>query len=922
MTINLVTRVSVFGLAALPLLATAPVGAAAGGCVEVHPPIGASFLDCSNGQTWNILPPGQNGLTTTAELATGQQPPHSQDQLAMYADLKKVAPNLDPSQIASYYKPSSFLVSPGSVAVREVPRPDTVILRDKQFGVPHIYGRTRYDTEFGAGYAAAEDRLFMMDVLRHVGRANVVSFLGLSPSTLALDCTTARVAGYDESELQQQVDKLAAELPEAYRGTTEGAQVIADGQAYIDGINSYIQAALGNPNLMPAEYPALQLAPLPWKPTDIVAVATIVQAIFATGGGNEVESSLLLSSLEQRFGQAKGRAIWSDLRSQNDSEAPTTLSTPFPYELTGKVDPNAVAWPTQEPKTNFCNGGGIPNTSTSTGMVSAGGASIDLGFLLHKHGASNALVIGAAKTASHHPIAVFGPQVSYFAPEILHEEDLHGPGIDARGASFPGTDIYVELGRGVDYAWSATSAGSDIVDERVEQLCNLDGSPATLQSTAYVYNGVCRPMYERTDVEVAKPTAAAPGGGVVTIQIERTVHGPVVGRTMALDPANPSRQIPVAISYQRSTWFDELGSAAAFMNWNDPGRVRGPRDFIRAGAKESGTFNWFYVDASNIAYFSSGKLPLRAAGVDPSLPSWGTGRFEWTGFAPSSVHPQAINPAQGWMTNWNNKPAPQFSAADDNFAYGPIYRVQSLSDRVRAALARGAVQPADIVNAMEDAGSVDLDGSQLVAPMAAVLAGYPLTSQQQRALSILDAWAAGGSHRREAASDPNAYDQGAAVAIMDDLYPRLTHAVFDPWLTASDYSRLSGEILPINDAPGAKGSAYNGGWEGFLQRALRQAVNPAIAAAYSQSYCGSGSLVACRQALQAALQATIDHLTQAFGNADPASWSCKRSNQGPGQCNPSNDDIQFSATGLEKVPNIPWINRPTFQQVVQYAASR
>jgi acyl-homoserine lactone acylase PvdQ len=922
MTISLVTRFTVLGLAALPLLATAPSGAAAGGCIEVRPPTGASFLDCSVGQTWNILPPGQNGLTNAAELATGQQPPHSQDQLAMYADLEKVAPNLQTSQLAGYYKPSSFTLSPDSVASREAPRPDTVILRDKQFGVPHIYGRTRYDTEFGAGYAAAEDRLFMMDVLRHVGRSNVVSFLGLSPSTLALDCGTARVAGYDEGELQQQVDKLTSELPGPYRGTTEGAQVIADGHAYVDGVNAYIQAALTNPNLMPAEYAALQVAPLAWKPTDIVAVATIVQAIFATGGGNEVESSLLLSSLQQRFGQAKGRAIWSDLRSQNDPAAPTTIATPFPYGLTGKVDPNATAWPAQEPATNFCNGGGIPDTSSSPGVVSAGGAGIDLGFLLHKHSASNALVIGASKTASGHPIAVFGPQVAYFAPEILHEEDLHGPGIDARGASFPGTDIYVELGRGVDYAWSATSAGSDIVDERVEQLCNVDGSPATLNSTAYVYNGVCRPMYERTDVQVAKPTAAAPSGGVVTIQIERTVHGPVVGRTMALDPANPSRQIPVAISYQRSTWFDELGSAAAFMNWNDPGRIRGPRDFIRAAGKEDGTFNWFYVDASNIAYFSSGKLPLRAPGVDPSLPSWGTGGWEWTGFAPLSAHPQAINPAQGWMTNWNNKPAPQFSAADSNFAYGPVYRVQSLSDRVRAALARGPVQPVDIVNAMEDAGSVDLDGSQLVQPMASALAGYSLTAPQQRALSILDAWAASGSHRRESASDPNAYDQGAAVAIMDDLYPRLTHAVFDPWLTASDYSRLSAEILGINDPPGAKGSAYDGGWEGFLQRAFRQAVNPSITAAYSQSYCGNGSLATCQRALQAAIQATIDHLTQAFGNPDPASWSCRRSNQGPGQCNPAADDIQFSATGLDKVPNIPWINRPTFQQVVQYAASR
>ena len=61
---------------------------------------------------------------------------------------------------------------------------------------------------------------------------------------------------------------------------------------------------------------------------------------------------------------------------------------------------------------------------------------------------SNALVVGASHSADGHPLAVFGPQVSYFAPQILMQEDLHSPDYDAEGASFPGTGL-VELGRGV-----------------------------------------------------------------------------------------------------------------------------------------------------------------------------------------------------------------------------------------------------------------------------------------------------------------------------------------------------------------------------------------------------------------------------------------------------------------------------------------
>ena len=67
-----------------------------------------------------------------------------------------------------------------------------------------------------------------------------------------------------------------------------------------------------------------------------------------------------------------------------------------------------------------------------------------------------------------------GPQVGYFYPQVLMESTLHGGGIDARGATFPGAGPYVELGPRQDYSWSATSAGNDIIDIFVEELCGDD----------------------------------------------------------------------------------------------------------------------------------------------------------------------------------------------------------------------------------------------------------------------------------------------------------------------------------------------------------------------------------------------------------------------------------------------------------------
>ena len=76
-----------------------------------------------------------------------------------------------------------------------------------------------------------------------------------------------------------------------------------------------------------------------------------------------------------------------------------------------------------------------------------------------------------------------GPQTAYYSPEILMELDLHGPeALHARGATFPGITLYILLGRGQDYAWSATTANTDVVDQFAEKLCEPDGSDPTIES--------------------------------------------------------------------------------------------------------------------------------------------------------------------------------------------------------------------------------------------------------------------------------------------------------------------------------------------------------------------------------------------------------------------------------------------------------
>ncbi|HAS29248.1 MAG TPA: hypothetical protein DCS56_04185, partial [Alcanivorax sp.] len=82
---------------------------------------------------------------------------------------------------------------------------------------------------------------------------------------------------------------------------------------------------------------------------------------------------------------------------------------------------------------------------------------------------SNALLLNGEHSASGRPLAVFGPQTSYFVPQLLLEMSVHGGDINSRGMTFTGLP-YVVIGRGPDFAWSATSGSSDLTDVRVVRL--------------------------------------------------------------------------------------------------------------------------------------------------------------------------------------------------------------------------------------------------------------------------------------------------------------------------------------------------------------------------------------------------------------------------------------------------------------------
>jgi len=847
----------------------------------------------------NVLPPGENGTADFAEVLASRGsahllPPHFADQQPLYESLLYASPTLSEDQLPNYFKDATFGVPAGEVESTIEPRPGVTIVRDKAFGVPHVYGTTRADTMFGAGYAGAADRLFLMDVLRHTGRAELASFLG--GANAGADASQWGFAPYTEADLEKQL----AQAPEQFGQS--GQQAVDDVSAYVEGINAYIAAANLNPHLKPGEYTLLGKQMEPWKPTDVIAIASLVGGIFGQGGGNELNSALTMQAFVKRMGKKAGRKAWLGFRSKNDPEAPTTVSKAFPYETRSAFAKRGLALPDRN-SVRFTDT--VASASSAAPRPGSGLATVGdrLQAALEAAGhASNWELVSAKESASGHPVAVMGPQVGYFAPQILMEEDLHGPGIDARGAAFPGVNLYVELGHGRDYAWSATTATSDNVDTFAEVLCK--------DNFHYRYRGKCLAMEKLEKSESWTPNAAddTPAGSQ-TLVAYRTVHGIVYARGRVGGKK-------VAFARQRSTYFHEADSVIGFGQLNEPGLMTGPEGFKKAVSNINFLFNWSYIDSEHIAYALSGWMPQRAKGTSPDFPVLGTGEFDWKGYKPATrqaswlpfaKHPQAVDPP--FLVSWNNKQAPKWAAADDKYSYGPLFRSQMIEDKVKAAI-KGPkkITITQLVQAMEEPATQDLRGYRLL-PTIFKAIGEPKAKPLRQAFVTLRTWHEHGAHRRDLDRD-GVYEENDAIELMDAWWPKLLEGEFKPVIGGRAYEQLEGMVRTGSYTGGSPTEPdFSDGWWSYVSKDLRDLFGPKPKGAWSRVYCGGGSKKKCRAMLQRTLRAALKVTPQQlYGGGDGA---CAANPQ------PSCfDQNRPQVTGGVSMPPFPFQNRPTFQQVV------
>ncbi|MFI1193685.1 penicillin acylase family protein [Micromonospora sp. NPDC020750] len=916
------------GVAALLVASPTPtpaVGAPANTAVTATTSAFAANDYCL-GECGDIVPPGQNGNATLVEILANQTlgtlPRHSADQLGKYADLVYGYAGLREEQIGNFFNDASFGVPAGQVERDYSPRSDVRILRDRATGVPHVTGTTRGGTMYGAGYAGAEDRLFTMDLLRHVGRGTLTPFAGGSPGNRALEQSVWRNSPYTDADLQTQVDALRTKGP-------RGAQLYTDVQEYIAGINAYIGVCMANRNC-PGEYVLTghldaitnKGGPEPFRMTDLIAIAGVVGGLFGGGGGNEMQSALVRIAARAKYGPVEGDKVWAAFRNQNDPETVLTLHNgqSFPY---GNASPDAasVALPdagSTKVEPVFTDPTGSATTTAGKGSELAAalsGLTIDPA---HR-GMSNAALVSAANSATGHPVAVFGPQTGYFSPQLLMIQELQGPGISARGAAFAGLNLYVLLGRGQDYAWSATSSTHDITDTYAVPLCTTDGSAPTLASANYLYRGQCLAMEQLAHTNKWNPTTAdSTPAGSYKLTAWRTKLGLVAWRGTVGGK-------PHAFTQLRSTYRHEADSAIGFQMFNDPSQMGSADAFTASANNVEYAFNWFYVNSTQSAYFNSGLNPMRAAGSNPNLPMKAEAAYEWQGYqpatntatyAPLAAHPRSVD--QDYYVSWNNKQAKDFGGADGNFSFGAVHRGNLLDRPLKAALATGKkFDRASLTSLVEQAGLTDLRGAEVLDELIRVLESQPVGDAALAAeIGRLKAWRQAGALRVETAKGSKVYQHADAIRTFDAWWPLLVRGMFSAPLGPDLYQALV-NTLQINEAPSEaqshKGSSFQYGWWGYVDKDLRAVLGDPVAGGLGRTYCGGGTLAGCRQVLLDTLRgAAATPAAQVY----PGDGTCSAGDQ---WCA---DAIIQSPLGGIKHATIAWQNRPTYQQVVSFPAKR
>jgi penicillin amidase len=478
---------------------------------------------------------------------------------------------------------------------------DTVTISVDRWGIPHIRASNLTDLFFAQGFNAARDRLWQIDLWRKRG-------LGL----LAADFGP----GYLEQDRASRLFLYRGDMVAEWACYSPDAQDICE--AFIRGINAYIDFAAGDPERLPVEFLERGTRPAKWLAEDVVrirshalmrnAISEVTRANVMAGAGEEAD--LLRQNLDPPTAPQvpDGLDLGSIPMEVLDIFKLALLPVSFGQERLAASLDTAEAWRRITPH------GEVVREANGQG--------------------SNNWVIAGTKTETGRPILANDPHRVHAVPSLRYLVHLSCPEFDGIGAGEP-TSPGIMIGHNGRIAFGLTLFfGPDQEDVYVYETAPEDPE-------LYRY----REGWERMRRIEERVTVKGAPDQVHLLKFTR--HGPVVFE-------DPAQRRAYAV---RSVWF-EPGAAPYFVSISSmraPDHATFARDMTRWAVP---AVNQVYADtAGNIGWIAAGFSPIRP-NWDGLLPVPGDGRYEWQGFHRASDLPHRLNPESGFMATANEQNVP------------------------------------------------------------------------------------------------------------------------------------------------------------------------------------------------------------------------------------------------------------------------
>jgi penicillin amidase len=579
---------------------------------------------------------------------------------------------------------------------------ETVTVYRDTYGTPHVVAESNRGVFFGYGYAVATDRLFQMEMLRRTAEGRVAEVLGADFLPLDIRLRTS----YDHRSVRRQLDAL----PAAQR------EILA---AYAAGFNARVDEVLAAPDdWLPVEFLDHGFRPQHWDAYDVAMTFVGSIAHRYADFNSERDNLALLRGLEARHGKAVAWRLFNASKWLLDSDSPTTVPRadagtatgipPRPAYLDTLPEAVEVARLVTDAAGRFAGFSDQPGLAERhrARLLAAGHASHPEFAAASNYWAMNDLADAAGALVN-------GPQFGFSTPGYVYGIGLHGGDFDVVGNTLLALPCLL-FAHNNRLAWGSTAGISDQTDEFALQLA--PGNP-----DRYRHGDGWRD-FERWSEEIAVKGAAP-----VTVTARRSVHGMV----QQYDAAGGTAWVRA-----RAWEGQELATLMAWVLVATEQTLEGAEQRIGDMANN---INMYTMDhRGRLGYVHSGRYPRRAADHDPRLPAPGSGSWDWQGLRPYADNPKMRDPGQGYVANWNNRPAADWISSDLwIYTWSRADRVQILVDELEAMRGGTVAQLRDI---NRHSSFADVNAPFMLPYLFEAWSGATPDAAERDALQLLRGW--------------------------------------------------------------------------------------------------------------------------------------------------------------------------------------